>query len=57
MQGLLLCLAVVVVVVLADLGILPCWGWDPNFVQRLCLCSVVVGTAVVSYVLLSLDYC
>ena len=57
MRGPLLFLAVVVVVVPSDLGILRCWGWVPDFVQGLCLFDVVVETAVVHYGLLLLDYC
>ena len=48
----LLFLAVVVVVVLADLGILHCWGWVPGLVQGLCLFGVVVETVMVHYGLL-----
>ena len=49
MQGLLLFLAVVVVAVLADNGILRCWGWNRDFVQGLGLCGVVVETVMVRY--------
>ena len=47
MQGPLLFLAVVIVAVLTDLEILRWWGWDPDFVQGLCLCDVVVETVMV----------
>ena len=57
MRGPLLFLTVVDVVVLADLGILRCWGWDLDFVQGLCLYGIVVEIAVVHYRLLLLDYC
>ena len=57
MRGPFLFLAVVIVVVLADLGILRCQGWVSNFVQELCLCGVVVATVMVHYRSLPLDYC
>ena len=57
MRGLLLFLTVVVVVVPTDVGILCCWGWDPDFVQGLCLCGVVVETVMVHYGSLPLNYC
>ena len=57
MQGPLLFLAVIVVAVLTDLGILRCWGLDPGFVQGLCLYGVVVELAVVHYGYLPLDCC
>ena len=56
MQELLPSPAVIVVAVLAGLEILSCWGWLPDFVQGLCLCSVVVEIAVVHYGSLPLDY-
>ena len=57
MRGPLLFLAVVVVVVPADLGILRCWGWVLDFVQGFCLWGVVVETVIVHYGSLPLDYC
>ena len=56
MQGPLLFLAVVVVAVLERPGILRCWGWDLDFVQVRCLCSIVIGTVGELCVLLLLDY-
>ena len=50
-------LAVVVVVLHANLGILSCCGWVRDFVQWLRLCGVVVETVIVHYGSLALDYC
>ena len=55
-RGALLFLSEVVVVVPAGLGILRCWWWVPDFVQRLCFCGVVVVTVMVHYGLLPLDF-
>ena len=50
-------LAVVAVLAVKGPKILHYWEWGPDYVQGLCLCSIVIESVVVQCVSLPLDYC
>ena len=49
--------AIAVVVKLVGPGIRRCWGWVPDFVQKLYSCGIVIEIAGIYCGLLPLDYC